>query len=276
MVSAKGTVTANVNFFMNVPITSEGELAIVDGLSAPGGHVDLRAEMDVLVVFSNCPQVNNPCNGFNPTPIRVLIWDGPRWNEPEARRSPRVSADVYESSGREPGRDRRPRHRHAAPHGRVVGGRLLRRRPLHPPVREADEAVRIGPPAAAESYLDLDAIVAACIATGAEAVHPGYGFLSEKPEFPEALAAAGIRFIGPDPAHMRAFGLKHTARALPRPRACRCCRAAACSSMTPRPEAAAQRIGYPVMLKSTAGGGGIGMRIYDRTYSGLRGRDLPS
>lgn len=78
----KRDLVSNVNFFMNVPIGPDGELAIVDGLSEPGGHVDLRAEMDVLVVLSNCPQVNNPCNGFNPTPIRVLIWDGPRWNDP--------------------------------------------------------------------------------------------------------------------------------------------------------------------------------------------------
>lgn len=68
-------LVSNINFFMNVPIEPSGELAIVDGVSAPGGFVDLRAEMDVLCVFSNCPQVNNPCNGFNPTPIRVLIFD---------------------------------------------------------------------------------------------------------------------------------------------------------------------------------------------------------
>jgi urea carboxylase-associated protein 1 len=79
----KRDIVSNVNFFMNVPITPEGELAIVDGLSDPGGYVELRAEMDVLVVLSNCPQVNNPCNGFNPTPIRVLIWDRPLWNEPD-------------------------------------------------------------------------------------------------------------------------------------------------------------------------------------------------
>lgn len=71
----KRDIVGNVNFFMNVPISPDGELAIVDGLSDPGGHVDLRADMDVLVVISNCPQVNNPCNGFNPTPIRILIWD---------------------------------------------------------------------------------------------------------------------------------------------------------------------------------------------------------
>jgi urea carboxylase-associated protein 1 len=71
----KRDLVSNINFFMNVPIEPDGELAIVDGMSAPGGHVDLRAEMDVLCLFSNCPQVNNPCNGFEPSPIRVLIWD---------------------------------------------------------------------------------------------------------------------------------------------------------------------------------------------------------
>jgi urea carboxylase-associated protein 1 len=70
----KRDIVANVNFFMNVPISPDGEVTIVDGLSKPGGYVDLRAEMDVLCVFSNCPQVNNPCNGFRPTPIRVLVW----------------------------------------------------------------------------------------------------------------------------------------------------------------------------------------------------------
>lgn len=71
----KRDIVSNINFFMNVPITPDGALAIVDGLSDPGGYVDLKAEMDVLVVISNCPQVNNPCNGFSPTPIRTLVWD---------------------------------------------------------------------------------------------------------------------------------------------------------------------------------------------------------
>jgi urea carboxylase-associated protein 1 len=70
----KRDIVSNINFFMNVPIRPDGELAIVDGLSRPGDHVELRAEMDLLCVISNCPQVNNPCNGFNPTPIRVTIW----------------------------------------------------------------------------------------------------------------------------------------------------------------------------------------------------------
>jgi acetyl/propionyl-CoA carboxylase alpha subunit len=74
----------------------------------------------------------------------------------------------------------------------------------------ADAAVAIGPPPVAQSYLDVDRIVAACRATGAEAVHPGYGFLSENAAFAERLAAEGIRFIGPRPEHLREFGLKHT------------------------------------------------------------------
>jgi urea carboxylase-associated protein 1 len=71
----KRDIVSNINFFMNVPIRPDGELAIVDGVSRAGDFVELRAEMDVLCVISNCPQVNNPCNGFHPTPIRVLIWD---------------------------------------------------------------------------------------------------------------------------------------------------------------------------------------------------------
>ena len=71
----KRDIVSNINFFMNVPILPDGELAIVDGASKPGDYVELAAEMDVLCVISNCPQVNNPCNGFKPTPVRVLIWD---------------------------------------------------------------------------------------------------------------------------------------------------------------------------------------------------------
>jgi len=72
----KRDIVSNINFFMNVPVLPNGDLSIVDGLSKPGDYVELRAEMDVLCVISNCPQVNNPCNGFNPTPIRVIIRDG--------------------------------------------------------------------------------------------------------------------------------------------------------------------------------------------------------
>jgi uncharacterized protein len=72
---SKRDIVPNINFFMNVPIEPTGEMTIVDGLSKPGDYVELTAEMDVLCVISNCPQVNNPCNGFNPTPIQVLIWE---------------------------------------------------------------------------------------------------------------------------------------------------------------------------------------------------------
>ncbi|TDW25690.1 hypothetical protein EV128_117120 [Rhizobium azibense] len=72
---SKRDIVPNINFFMNVPISPDGKMTIVDGISAPGDYVELVAEMDVLCVISNCPQINNPCNGFDPTPIRVLIWD---------------------------------------------------------------------------------------------------------------------------------------------------------------------------------------------------------
>jgi uncharacterized protein len=71
----KRDLTANINFFMNVPVTSSGKLTFEDGVSDAGKYVELRAEMDTLIVISNCPQLNNPCNAYNPTPVRVLIWD---------------------------------------------------------------------------------------------------------------------------------------------------------------------------------------------------------
>ena len=71
---SKRDLVSNINFFMNVPVEPDGRLAIVDGESRPGDYVEMRAEMDVLCVISNCPQINNPCNGFNPTPVRVQIF----------------------------------------------------------------------------------------------------------------------------------------------------------------------------------------------------------
>lgn len=70
----KRDIANNINFFMNVPVTPEGGLTFEDGISAAGRYVEMRAEMDVLAVISNCPQLNNPCNGYNPTPVRLLIW----------------------------------------------------------------------------------------------------------------------------------------------------------------------------------------------------------
>ena len=71
----KRDITANINFFMNVPVTAEGTLSFADGISGAGKYVEMRAEMDVIVLISNCPQLNNPCNAYNPTPVRLLVWN---------------------------------------------------------------------------------------------------------------------------------------------------------------------------------------------------------
>jgi propionyl-CoA carboxylase alpha chain len=129
-------------------------------------------------------------------------------------------------------------------------------------VRMADEAIRVGPPPSTESYLKIDRIVEACRKSGAEAVHPGYGFLSENPAFARALAKAGVTFIGPTPEAIAAMGDKIASKKL--------AHAAGVSSVPGHldviadPEHAvviARDIGYPVMIKASAGGGGKGMRI---------------
>lgn len=125
----------------------------------------------------------------------------------------------------------------------------------------ADEAVCIGPAAAAASYLNVDAILDAARATGAQAVHPGYGFLSENAAFAQACEDAGIRFIGPRAEQMRAFGLKHTARELARSNDVALLPGTGLLPDVAAALAEAASIGYPVMLKSTAGGGGIGMSL---------------
>lgn len=72
---SKRDITHNINFFMNVPVTKDGALRFADGISAPGKYVEMQAKMDVIVLISNCPQLNNPCNAYNPTPIELLIWN---------------------------------------------------------------------------------------------------------------------------------------------------------------------------------------------------------
>ncbi len=74
---SKRDLPSNINFFMNVPVSEDGSLEFVDGVSAPGKYVEMQAEMDVIVLISNCPQLNNPCNAYNPTPIRLLVWNDP-------------------------------------------------------------------------------------------------------------------------------------------------------------------------------------------------------
>ena len=129
-----------------------------------------------------------------------------------------------------------------------------------PHVLQAEAAVRLGPPPAAESYLRADAILEAARATGAEAIHPGYGFLSENADFAERCEAAGLAFIGPTPQQMREFGLKHTARAMAQAAGVPLLAGTGLLADLDQALREAGRIGYPVMLKSTAGGGGIGMR----------------
>ena len=128
-------------------------------------------------------------------------------------------------------------------------------------VSAADEAVCIGAAPAADSYLRADRILEATRATGAQAIHPGYGFLSENADFAAACAEAGIAFIGPTPDQMRAFGLKHTARELAAANGVPLLPGSGLLDDVQHAKREAARIGYPVMLKSTGGGGGIGMRL---------------
>ena len=128
-------------------------------------------------------------------------------------------------------------------------------------VMRAGEAVAIGPSPAAESYLKVDAILDAACKTGAEAIHPGYGFLSENPDFAEACEQAGFVFIGPRPDHMRAFGLKHRARELALQSEVPVAPGSGLIRNVDHAMSEAERVGYPVMIKSTAGGGGIALQL---------------
>ncbi|RMN61269.1 Urea amidolyase-like protein [Pseudomonas amygdali pv. hibisci] len=126
---------------------------------------------------------------------------------------------------------------------------------------QADEAHSLGEGGAAETYLAVDKILAIAKASGARAIHPGYGFLSENAAFAQACEDADIAFVGPTPEQLRVFGLKHTARALARQHGVPMLEGTELLDSVESAIAAARDIGYPVMLKSTAGGGGIGMRV---------------
>jgi urea carboxylase len=128
-------------------------------------------------------------------------------------------------------------------------------------ILQADEAHSLGEGAAAGTYLAVDKILAVAKATGATAIHPGYGFLSENAAFAEACQAAGIAFIGPTPEQLRVFGLKHTARALAKQHGVPMLEGTELLDSLDAALLAGEQVGYPVMLKSTAGGGGIGMRV---------------
>ncbi|MBB6734655.1 urea carboxylase [Cohnella zeiphila] len=128
-------------------------------------------------------------------------------------------------------------------------------------VSHADEAVRIGDGPAKDSYLNAELILRTALETGAEAIHPGYGFLSENTAFARACAERGIAFIGPSPEQIELFGLKHTARAIAMEAGLPLLPGTGLVGEIEEALRLAAEIGYPVMLKSTAGGGGIGMRI---------------
>jgi 3-methylcrotonyl-CoA carboxylase alpha subunit len=131
-------------------------------------------------------------------------------------------------------------------------------------VAMADESRRLGPAPARESYLRIDAIIAAARASGAEAIHPGYGFLSENAEFAEACVAAGIVFIGPPPAAIRAMGSKSAAKALMEKAGVPLVPGYHGDDQSPATlHAAADRIGYPLLIKASAGGGGKGMKVVE-------------
>ena len=128
-------------------------------------------------------------------------------------------------------------------------------------VRLADEAVEIGPAHATKSYLNKEAVVAAAIASGADAVHPGYGFLAENADFAEKVEAAGLIFVGPRPETIRAMGDKATAREMAARADVRTCRVRRADRGRRGRARAAARIGYPLMIKAAAGGGGRGIRV---------------
>jgi len=128
-------------------------------------------------------------------------------------------------------------------------------------IQQADEAFSLGEGPAAQTYLVVEKILDVAKRTGARAIHPGYGFLSENAAFAEACETAGIAFVGPTPEQLRVFGLKHTARALAKRHGVPMLEGTELLENLDAALAAGEQVGYPVMLKSTAGGGGIGMRV---------------
>ena len=245
---SKRDLPSNINFFMNVPVTPEG------GLTLRGRHLR-RWSVRRTAGADRCAGAD---------------LELPAAEQPVQRLQP--------DTGARPHADGRPPlmfSRVLIANRGAIACRILRtlrrmdiasvaiyseadEHALH--VRLADEACCVGPAPAAESYLRQERILEIAQARGAQAIHPGYGFLSENAAFAESCEAAGIAFIGPTPAQMRDFGLKHTARALAEANGLPLLPG---SGLLPDVAAAlreAERIGYPVMLKSTAGGGGIGMQ----------------
>src|SRR5258707_4233602 len=136
-------------------------------------------------------------------------------------------------------------------------------------VAMADEAFRIGPAIASQSYLNAGQILRVAKESGAQAIHPGYGFLSENADFADQCESAGIRFVGPTPEQIKSFGLKHIARELAAKAGVPFLPGTGLLANAEAALTAANEIGYPVMLKSTAGGGGIGVQTFPHPESAV-------
>ena len=197
----KRDIVSNINFFMNVPIRPDGELAIVDGASKPGDYVELQGR-------DGCALRDLQLSAGQQSLQRLQADAGAR---SDLGRLGKMFRTVLVAN----------RGEIAA---RII--RTLKRLGIEaigvasdsdrftPPMRSADRVMRLGSGTVAQTYLNVDAIVAAARASGAQAIHPGYGFLSENAAFAERLAHEGIVFIGPRPEHIREFGTKHGARAI--------------------------------------------------------------
>ncbi len=143
-------------------------------------------------------------------------------------------------------------------------------------VRLADEAVCIGPPPASQSYLNIPAIISACEITGAEAIHPGYGFLSENAHFAEIVEEHNITFIGPKPEHIRLMGDKIAAKQAVKALGIPIVPGSdGASTPTRTPQQLAEKIGYPVLIKAAAGGGGRGMKVARSAGGAVARRSRP-
>ena len=190
-----------------------------------------------------------------------------RHDVPRVRRlHGRTAAEMsFQDPGRQSRRDRLARHAHGQGDGLSHRRGLFRRRQGRPARRFADEAVRIGPPPVGESYLSIDRILEAAHKSGADAVHPGYGFLSENEAFAAACEKAGLVFIGPPPAAIAAMGNKAAAKRRMIDAGVPCVPGyQGADQSDANLEKEARKIGLPVMVKAAAGGGGRGMRLVER------------
>ena len=244
----KRDLVSNINWYMNVPVEKDGTLGIVDGLSAPGLKLDPARRARRPRAGLQLPPDQQPLQRLRP--------DG-RGDDDHRGGPRRMTFDTLLVANR----------------GEIAVRIIRTARELGlrtvavysdpdrsaPHVRLADEAVRLGPAPAKESYLDADLVLKAAKDTGAGAIHPGYGFLSEDAAFARRCEDAGIVFVGPTPEQLELFGAKHTARAAAEAAGVPLAPGTGLLRLPRRGARAGRRDRLPVMLKATGGGGGIGM-----------------